>query len=201
MNTEQSYQFIKNLYIKNGIKTTAFNAFGIRNEENQDKDVWNDFIGYFTDSGALKIFKGTTDPGIYWTEHPLNVNGCSHMCLGYQENIWIVGKHRGLYTALCNRWPAYRIKYWQDIDKKLVYANEAIQKGWAGMNLHHANDKMVSLSIGEWSAGCQVVLRIENFNDLITAATNSKQYYFSYFLFDKSQIAFYQDLLNDQTIS
>jgi len=193
-------QSIKALYFKNGIKTTSFNLFGIRNEDKQKDDVWNDHIGYFTGTGEIKIYKGTTDPGIYWTIN--STDGAAHLCLGYHENIWKIDKHKGLYTALCNRWPCNKTRFWRDENKDTLQSPvEVIKKDYIGINLHRASAYQILQQIGKYSAACQVIVSTSNFDRLLKKATESNQLMFSYFLFDKSQIPFYKDLLKDENIS
>lgn len=188
-------QCLKDTYLKYGIPVSPFNIFGIRNEEKQKEDIWNDWIGYFTNTD-FQIYKGTTDPGIYWTVNPMNRLGTAHMCLGYHKKIWTVGKHQGKYTALCNTWKCLPTKVWRDFDKDTIQdANEKIEKSWIGLNLHKSNDLAIMTKIGKYSAACQVLVDHDNFEKLLQSAIASKQLWFDYFLFDKSQISFFGELV------
>jgi hypothetical protein len=187
-------QILKNLYRNHGAQTSIFNLFGIRNAEKQKEDIWNDWIGYFTDT-EIHFYRGTTDPGIYWTLNPMNPKGTSHLCLGYHKRIWTIDKHQGKYTALCNNWKCYRQKVWRDLDEDTMEGpNDMIDIGWFGVNLHRADALQIITSIGKYSAGCQVIVNPESFNQLLYKALESKLYWFDYFLFDKSQISFFGEL-------
>ena len=192
------YSIIKNLYLQNGIQPTTFNAFGIRNREKQGEDIWNDWIGFFTEKqDEIYIFKGTTDPGIYWTTHPETPEGVAHLCLGYQKDIWVIDKHRGMYTALCNRWNCNPTRIWRDVNKDTSFnaSIDKIESVKIGLNCHRADMLAILKYIGKYSAGCQVILNPKEFDIFITTAINSGLKKFSYFLFDKSQIEFFNELV------
>jgi len=189
------HNYIKQLYIKHGAPIYNFNIFGIRNEDRQEQDIWNDWIGFFTPNSICYFFRGTTDPGIYWSSNPSNPKGVAHLCLGHHENIWRIDKHRGQYTALCNRWPCKPTKIWRDTNKNLKQdITDIVEKGYFGMNLHRANALYIIEKIGRYSAGCQVVLNPKHYDILINAAIASPLIRFDYFLFDKSQIPFYEEI-------
>ena len=195
MINKKKLEYIKNLYFKHGIPLKSINLFGIRNEEKQKKDIWNDIIGFFTED-KIYFYKGTTDPGYYWTLNPSLKQGTAHLCLGYHNKIWKISKHRGKYTALCNRWKCNKTRIWRDINKDTKFDKniEKFYKGHFGINLHRASALYLLNKIGKFSAGCQVLQDSKNFNFLISKCIESKQKYFSYFLFDKSQIAFFEKL-------
>jgi len=45
--------------------------FGIRDDSAPMSDQFNDLIGYIT-RDTIQVYKGTTDPGVYWTFHKIN---------------------------------------------------------------------------------------------------------------------------------
>jgi len=191
--------YFKNLYLTHGVELQNLNIFGIRNEEKQEQDIWNDVIGYFTND-EIKFFRGTTDPGYYWTLNPMNNQGTAHLCLGHHKNIWIIDKHRGKYTALCNRWNCSKTTVWRDRDKDGVFKhqNDKLFSGYFGINLHRASALYLLDKIGRYSAGCQVVWEVNDFMDLIDKAKNSGIRKFDYFLFDCKQIDFFNELLKNK---
>lgn len=187
-------EIMKNLYITSGVSIDLINFFGFRNAEKQKEDTWNDRIGYFT-SNEIGIYKGTTDPGIYWTMNPENTAGAAHLCLGYHKNIWVIDKHKGLYTALCNKWNCNPTRIWRDTDKDTVQdLNDKLETGRFGINLHRASSLFLLESIGKYSAGCQVVQDAKNFDIIMNKAVESGLKKFSYFLFSKNQISFFEEL-------
>jgi hypothetical protein len=196
MENIQYYEFINNLYLKYGIPTYDLNIFGIRDEAKQNEDIWNDWIGYFIPNKEIHFYRGTTDPGIYWTINPMDPAGAAHLCLGYHKDIWKIDKHRGEYTALCNKWLCRNVRVWRDKNKDTTYEKDIdpIQSGIFGINLHRADALQLITKIGKYSAGCQVIRNPESFNALIELSQKSNQRRFSYFLFDKSQIPFFNEL-------
>ena len=191
------YTIIKKLYLQHGIQPTDFNLFGIRNAYNQVQDSFNDYIGFFTDfESEIFLYKGTTDPGVWWTTNPSNVSGTAHLCLGYHKDIWVIEKHQGLYTALCNRWNCNPTRIWRDTNKDIKYnqVSDKLETGRFGINLHRAAALQNIEKIGKYSAGCQVIQKAEDFNVIIKRAIDSEQKKFSYFLFDKSQVSFFNEL-------
>lgn len=197
----EELNYMKDLYFKHGVQIKPFNIFGIRDERYQESDIWNDYIGYFTNND-IRFFKATTDPGHYWTLKPLNRRGTAHLCLGWHKNIWKVDKHRGKYEALCNRWGCGKTQIWRDFDKntKVSIKKDKLYKGHYGINLHRANALYYVNRIGRYSAGCQVLQKSYDFSILLENALNSGLKKFSYFLFDKSQIEFFNELEDDRTI-
>ncbi len=186
----------KNLYLKHSVSLQPLNIFGIRDESNQDKDVWNDIIGYFTDT-EIKFYKGTTDPGRYWTINKLNPLGTAHLCLGYHKDIWKLEKHRKKYIALCNTWQCEPTTVWRDINKdgKFDHQNEKIYTGYFGINLHRAHKIYRTTYIGKYSAGCQVIQNPALFTNLIQQAYKSNMEKFSYFLFDYNESNIFNDIM------
>lgn len=189
---------VREAYLKRGIPWDEINIFGIRNEENQPEDIFNDFIGIATDSDLI-LFEATTDPGWYYTEKPFTVDGitgAAHLCLGYHPDIWMVDIHmKGrtvAHKALCQYGNA--VKIWRDIDKDGIQDDQdIIQSGYFGINLHRAGITKTE-NIGLWSAGCQVIKSADDFKILLGTIESSTKYKrdsrsrFSYVLFDKSEI-------------
>ena len=66
MNKQKRFNYIENLYFKYGAPFERINIFGIRNKIDQEKDIWNDIIGFFTED-KIYFYNGTTDPGYHWT--------------------------------------------------------------------------------------------------------------------------------------
>lgn len=53
----------------------------IRDETNLESDTINDKVG-FIKGNEISLAPGTTDPGLYWMEHPMNKDGCAHIVSG-----------------------------------------------------------------------------------------------------------------------
>lgn len=167
------------------------NIFGIRDNE-EVADTFNDLICllYKVDGKwVLKKYPATTDPGLYYRKKLLNPNGTAILQDGYYKSTWQLGLHRGKYTALVQRRP---VKLWRDgnKDNKLDRKGKTYEE-LAGINIHHAAVTGTSASnIGPYSAGCQVIATIADWNEFIGIVLKSSTIYgktFSYALFTESQ--------------
>ena len=167
------------------------NIFGIRDDENT-ADTFNDLICLLykvNNKWVLKKYSATTDPGLYYRKNLLNSNGTAILQDGYYRSTWQIGLHKGKYTALVQRKP---VKLWRDNNKdnKLDRKGETYEE-MAGINIHHASGTSTpSSSIGLYSAGCQVIASITDWNEFIDIVLKSATMYgktFSYALFTESQ--------------
>jgi len=145
------------------------NIIGLRTDDNRG-ELFNDwlFVAFRqNDHEQLLAFPITTDPGTYWLEHPMNVEGTAIVKPGHYRKLWTLGRHRGQYPALIQHGPVtvYRDNnrdQWRDKPSE-------IQQGHFGINLHRAG--LNSDRIGKWSAGCQVFQKSSDF-DLFMAIIN-----------------------------
>jgi hypothetical protein len=135
------------------------NLFGIRSPS-RDAGTFDDLMGCAyrpTDGGPWRVayWPATTDPGIYWRQHPMRVEGCAALVADRQyPGLWKVGQHRGQYRALVQvgTCAVYRD---DDRDRVLDYDPVTITEGVFGINAHKAGQ--ASTVVGKWSAGCQVL--------------------------------------------
>lgn len=119
-------------------------------------NVFNDFctISWFEKGQwRMECFKATTDPGLYWLQNPMNVNGTAIVKEGQYIDCWAIGKHNG-HLALIQVRPITvhrgRLKNGKiDIQKD--------QTGLFGINSHQANAQVESKLVDKWSAGCMVI--------------------------------------------
>lgn len=138
------------------------NLFGIRTETNTP-NRFDDWIGAVYKDKAGKwcsyCYNGTTDPGQYWLEHPMNINGTAIIIPGQYLKVYKIGTHTG-YKAYQQ---CKAMAYVRDTNKNkvldLLYriVGHKIYFEIASTNLHHANSNTVSTVDDKWSAGCQVV--------------------------------------------
>lgn len=77
------------------------NICGIRSI-NMESNTFDDLIVVFTNE-LIYAAPATTDPGLYYRNNPINVEGTAILPIGYHKDIWKIGKHRGRYTALVQR--------------------------------------------------------------------------------------------------
>lgn len=169
-------------------KELSLNIFGIRTNENV-ANTFNDVVGVlYTLDGerVLKKYDATTDPGVYWRENPMNVNGAAVLQNGYHKKAFRIGMHQGKYEALVENIP---FPLWRDNNKDAVLdrSGETFVE-MAGVNLHHAGEN--STQVDKWSAGCQVIAKLADFNELMKLVHLSNAKYgpvFSYALFTEDE--------------
>ena len=135
--------------------------FGIRSE-NRNANSFDDELGcaWVNEDGlwTVEYWPGTTDPGTYYLENPLNNAGCAILVEGQYLDTWMLGKHQGKYEALCQLGNEVRVYRDASRDNKLDMDPETITQGYFGINLHAAtrNEGGESTQVHRWSAGCQV---------------------------------------------
>ena len=155
------------------------NVFGIRNNSNQ-AGKFDDKVGviYVDDSNKphVHLWDATTDPGIHWLSNPLNKDGTAIMLKGQYRGAYKLGIHgrtwaSGGYDALEQVKP---MKYIRDnnkddkLDFSLAENEENIIEDILKTNIHRASKWKLLQYIGKYSAGCQVIRSIEDFNLLIS---------------------------------
>jgi len=144
------------------------NLVGIRNSDSHANrfDDWLTVFYWFDNVWNLFAFPGTTDPGTYYRENPMNVRGTAIMKPGQYRRAYRVGRHSG-YKALQQAGP---ITVYRDNDKdselETIGADE--DTGMHAVNIHRASRKRASTQVDNWSAGCQVVQDPDQFDFLLT---------------------------------
>ena len=157
------------------------NVFGVRAYPGT-VDKFDDLIGlaYKVDSKwTLKLYDGTTDPGIYWLKNLMNPAGAAILKEGQYKKAYGLGLHRGL-PALVQVNPMW---YFRDKNRDnnhdmnpstLVLEN-------AATNLHRASKTGKSINISGatygWSAGCQVIADVKDMEELLSVCTKASERY------------------------
>ena len=120
------------------------NINGIRNSDTCERvtnhyDDWMT-VSYMVD-GEWKyhIWPITTDPGLYWMDHPMNKDGCAILVPGQYRGVYKLDYHRGKYLALCQRLGS--VSVYRDGDKDDMYDFNAatISDGKFGINIHRSS--------------------------------------------------------------
>lgn len=178
--------------LKEGVM--EMNIFGIRNSDSQ-ANTFDDAVGllYKNEKGVwiVKQYAATTDPGTYYRLNPMNVDGTAILMKGQHKRCYKVGVHKN-YQAMQQ---IGKMKYVRDKDKNgvldflaKVLGNKIIDAIIAS-NIHHASNTGKSNTVDNWSAACQVIADIKDFNDFMmlikTSITTFKQMnLFDYTLFE-----------------
>ena len=135
-------------------------------------------------------FPVTTDQGIYYRKHPINIDGTAIVIPGQYRGLWHLGKHRNKYDALVQ---VGDIKVWRDVDRDGKLDQGDVQEGLFGINAHRANATRASTQVDKWSAGCQVFQDPDHFDfflALCRAQVDTHPTYtkFSYTLLNESDL-------------
>ena len=98
-------------------------------------------------------WEGTTEPGYWYTDNPMNPDGAARIAFG-QYRSWQIGIHgySDPHEALVQVGP---VKVHRDYNRDMVRTGDAIDEGYFGINQHWGYSHPVD-DIGTASAGCLV---------------------------------------------
>jgi hypothetical protein len=104
--------------------------------------------------------QGTTEPGAFYTNRPMNVQGAARLAFG-QYKAWVIGLHQGKQPALVQR---EILRVHRDINKDgKRNSTDPIDIGKNfGVNQHTTSMNKVPDFIGPFSAGCLVGRRYKS---------------------------------------
>jgi len=136
----------------------GMNTDGTLNDDR--KNVFNDLRLTFEFKDDVPIITGiwdaTTEPGIYWTERPMNPGGAARIAFGqyqaWQVGIHLKGKPSG-HEALVQT--GGEVSVHRDLNKDYVRTGDKIDTGFFGINQHWGYD-LPKADLGSSSAGCLV---------------------------------------------
>ena len=175
-------------------KDCNLNIWGIRSYNNTP-GTFNDLIVVFykyKGEWAIFYFPATTDPGLYWLDHPMNPDkGCAVLKPGQYRGAYELGLHKGKYEALVQRKPVtvYRVKNRSLLNR----ANLPEETGYFGLNCHRAGKNAPSRINEYTSAGCQAVacpVQYDFFINLCRIAVRNWGKYLSYTLIEENDLYF-----------
>lgn len=169
------------------------NIFSVRSSNNQSNSFDDDLILTYRDSNLdwiIRQYSVTTDPGLYYLNNPLNVDGTAILCPGQYKYTHSLDLHRGKYLALCQRLGPVKVYRDSNKDSILDFNPTATQEGNFGINIHKASDD-TSL-VNKWSAGCTVFQYSEDFSEFIQVLSKHRDLYenkFTYTLFLEDELS------------
>lgn len=167
-------ELVKQAMIKKGYKwfTDQPNLIGIRSKIDVP-NVFNDFFCLITES-EMNVWTITTDPGTYWLENPLNKLGSAVLKPNQWINCYSLGNHQGKpdHPALVQ---TSKVIVYRDNNKDgKVDTGKYEESGLFGINIHRANLNGKTMSIGKWSAGCQVFQSKKNHDEMLSICKRYK---------------------------
>lgn len=167
------------------------NIIGVRTpDDNANKFNDHMYVVYKDEHGwVTRTWHCTTDPGVYWREHPMNVKGTAILVPGQYRGSHKIGLHRGKYKALVQT--GGRVCVYRDNNKDDILDMDPAteQDGYFGINLHKAGSH--STEVDKWSAGCQVWANADDFAAFMAIVEKSAETYgpqFTYTLIDEPQV-------------
>lgn len=183
--TTKGYKFFVN-----DSKEYNLNIFGIRSSD-MTPNTFNDVVCLmwkFNGKWTTKIYDATTDPGLYYLESPMNVKGTAIMVPEQYAACYEVGLHKG-YTALRQVKP---MKYYRDYDRdKQFDLTGKIYEEIGFTDIHHASNTSKSSVVANWSAGCNVIADIKDWNEFISICEKGRDNFknsFTYTLINEKDL-------------
>jgi len=151
------------------------NLVGIRNSASDANrfDDWLCAFYWYDENWNLFAFPGTTDPGTYYRENPLNLRGTAIMKPGQYRRAYKVGRHKG-YKAL-QQVGAVTVYRDNDKNEELDTTGNEEHEGLHAINIHRANRIRASTRVDRWSAGCQVMQDPDHFDFFMTLCSRGAE--------------------------
>lgn len=156
-----------------------FHIIGVRSNT-RVPDAFNDLI-FVVWGNSLYQFTCTTVPGVHWLQKAfMNAKGAFVLKCGQYIDAFGFGKHHGIYECLIQVIP---LPGFRDNDGDNIAEEQGeIETGYFGIHIHHASDKITSIIVGAWSAGCQVLNSITKWNEFLGLCKKSNAQKFTYTL-------------------
>jgi len=163
------------------------NIVGVRNSSTQANSFDDEIHLVWKNRGwNHQIYPCTCDPGTYWLEHPMRVDGSAILMPGQYVDTYKFDLHGGRYETLCQR--GGTVKVWRDANKDEVldHVDGSEIEGWFGINIHHAGTD--STNVEKWSAGCQVFKRLADWEEAVRIWKGTNADLFTYTLIDDKDL-------------
>lgn len=192
---EQTVDILRSLFKAKGYKFFEqgdynLNLIGVRGDNIPDR--FNDeMLVLFKVKGEWVLFNFpiTTYPGVYWLRSPMTKEGCAIMKEGQYSRAYQIGPHFNI-TALVQT--GNKVKVYRDNskDSTITLIEDSIIEGYFGINIHPVMDRDNN-TIGQDSAGCQVLKNFEDFSILMSLVKKASSLYgnsFTYTLINKEEL-------------
>jgi hypothetical protein len=167
-------------------KPYNLNIIGIRNNNRVPNSFDDCIVVMWKYKGQWNFNKYavTTDPGLYYLNHPLSPHGTAILKEGQYFHCYCLGQHQGKYKALVQFMPVTVVRDFNK-DNYLDFTCGKEEIGLFGINIHRANLNGKSINVNQWSAGCQVFADSNQFNEFISLCEKAEKVWgktFSYTL-------------------
>ena len=174
-----------------GAKDFDVNIVGVRNSATGQvvTNVFDDTMTVsYKEGGEWKFaqWSCTTDPGKKGVKEYHNAAGVARLVEGQYRGSHAIGLHQGKYKALRQ---AKKVKVYRDADRNMTYAENKIDEGVFGINIHKAG--VDSTYVENWSEGCQVFKRVRDFDEFMVICEKAAAIHgnsFTYTLIESADI-------------
>jgi hypothetical protein len=109
----------------------------------------------------------TTDPGLYWLQHPGRLAGTAALAEGQYRRGFTFGTHKGVYRCLVQNTP---LRGYRDNNRDAVLdlSGPVVELPMGtGIQIHRASSAQPSVSVDKWSAGCMVLQAAQDLDRLL----------------------------------
>lgn len=158
---DKGYWIARSPNMYNIVYSEGMNGDGTLNEDVFNE--WNDrrMVIRIAPGGKPQMLvndQGTTEPGKFYTDRPMNPQGAARLAFG-QYKAWCVGLHQGTQPALVQR---DLLRVHRDLNKDGKRTNDMIDIGTTfGVNQHTTSRNKIPAFVGPFSAGCLVGRRYD----------------------------------------
>lgn len=160
------------------------------NEGNNTLFAWNNYLAA-KGNERMKAWTITTNPGVYWLQHPMSNLGTAVLKPGQYTDAYKLGFHQQKtdHPALVQigNVTVFRDNNLNDKPEE----SARTETGLFGINIHRGNANGATPSIGKWSAGCQVFQVKRDHDELLRLLGNYAPVdgKFSYTLVKESELS------------
>ncbi|NOU20104.1 MAG: hypothetical protein HOO91_21315 [Bacteroidales bacterium] len=154
------------------------NIIGIRNDNRQPNsfDDWIVVMWKYEGNWSIIVNEVTTDPGLYWLQHPQNPSGTAILKEGQYSGSHKIGFHKN-YKALQQVGDLTVLRDY-NLDGTLDYGTTKEETGnYFGINIHRAVYNGRSITVDKWSAGCQVFANSFDFDQFMLLCAEAAKYW------------------------
>lgn len=160
-----------------GDKDYNLNIIGIRNSSvgNEVTNLFDDLMTISYKLNGVWVYREwpiTTDPGKRGVLNFQNRRGVARLLPGQYRSAYAIGFHKGQYEALTQ---VREVKVYRDANKDMIFNEHKVQEGLFGINIHKAG--IDSKFVENWSEGCQVFKRQQDFNEFMKCCRESAKIY------------------------
>ncbi|MDK9362442.1 MULTISPECIES: hypothetical protein [Lelliottia] len=173
------------------------NIVGIRSAGNSSKNFDDLLLVFFRQGNdwGCYFYNITTDPSPYYLEKPLSdvyTKGTAILKEGQYKEAYEINFHHGKYEALCQNLGPVVVYRDNNYDEYMNLIPGTEEVGYFKINIHKGPVDGESTTLNKkYSAGCQVFLNIDDFNEFMSLCFKSREIFgnkFTYTLINENDL-------------